>query len=425
MPVCADRLAMGSCWCRQLPAKVYSVYLLKRFLAELIVLLTLHAAQGRPGSRGGGPSAQPQAVVFVVEPDCLPLRERPLSKTKMTAEPNRPAADCDVSVLILFFNRPEPLARVFEAVRQARPARLFLYQDGPRGEQDTAGIEACRRVVEGVDWQCTVHRNYQAVNAGCNPSNYNAQRWAFTLTDKCIVLEDDSIPSQSFFPFCKELLDRYAEDERIVMISGFNSEERIDSPYDYTFTHWQAIWGWATWRRVVQAWDPTYAWMDDAYALQQVRALVKRRGMSPHMLRAAADHRSTGHPYYATLLWSTIVLQNGLAIAPTRNMVTNLGAVPGSVHYSSDLDTMPRRVRRMFTMPAYYLQGPLRHPPYVIEDVAYTQQIYRTYALGHPWIKVGRSLEELWLNLIRGRFGVIGKALRQRVRKWMGLVKHV
>ena len=59
----------------------------------------------------------------------------------------------DVSVLILFFNRPDQLSKVFEQVRLARPARLFLYQDGPRGERDLAGIEACRRVVEQVDWE--------------------------------------------------------------------------------------------------------------------------------------------------------------------------------------------------------------------------------------------------------------------------------
>lgn len=34
----------------------------------------------------------------------------------------------DVSVLILFFNRPKLLAQVFEQVKKARPARLFLYQ---------------------------------------------------------------------------------------------------------------------------------------------------------------------------------------------------------------------------------------------------------------------------------------------------------
>lgn len=126
----------------------------------------------------------------------------------------------DVSVLMLFFNRADSLQQVFEAVRQAQPARLFLYQDGPRGERDLPGIEACRRVVENIDWPCEVHRLYQEKNYGCDPSGFMSQQWAFSLTDKCIVLEDDVVPSPSFFPFCKEMLDRYENDERIGMIAG-------------------------------------------------------------------------------------------------------------------------------------------------------------------------------------------------------------
>ena len=99
----------------------------------------------------------------------------------------------DVAVLILFFNRPDHLRRVFDEVRKARPSKLFLYQDGPRGERDMPGIEACRRVVEDIDWQCEVHRKYQERNFGCDPSEYISQKWAFSIVDRCIVLEDDAV----------------------------------------------------------------------------------------------------------------------------------------------------------------------------------------------------------------------------------------
>ena len=101
----------------------------------------------------------------------------------MTLQPYK----TDVAVLILFFNRPDHLQKVFDEVRQARPSKLFLYQDGPRGERDIAGIEACRRVVENIDWQCDVHRKYQERNYGCDPSEYISQKWAFSIVDKCIV----------------------------------------------------------------------------------------------------------------------------------------------------------------------------------------------------------------------------------------------
>lgn len=69
----------------------------------------------------------------------------------------------DIAVLMLFFNRPDSFQQVFEEVKKARPSKLFLYQDGPRGEEDMPGIEACRQLVsdEQIDWECEVHRMYQ------------------------------------------------------------------------------------------------------------------------------------------------------------------------------------------------------------------------------------------------------------------------
>ena len=104
----------------------------------------------------------------------------------------------DVPVLILFFNRPQQLSQVFEQVRNARPSKLFLYQDGPRSEHDLPGIKACREVTDQIDWDCEVHRMYQEKNYGCDPSEYISQKWAFSMVDKCIVLEDDDVPSVSF-----------------------------------------------------------------------------------------------------------------------------------------------------------------------------------------------------------------------------------
>lgn len=116
---------------------------------------------------------------------------------------------------------------------------LLLYQDGPREgrEDDIAGIKKCREIAESIDWDCEVYRNYQEKNVGCDPSGYNAQRWAFSIVDKCIVLEDDVVPSQSFFGYCKELLDYYENDERIGLICGMNNKdvsENVQGSYSFT-----------------------------------------------------------------------------------------------------------------------------------------------------------------------------------------------
>ncbi|MCR4583161.1 MAG: hemolysin activation protein [Prevotella sp.] len=337
-------------------------------------------------------------------------------------------AKTDVAVLMLFFTRSDTFQKVFEAVRQARPSKLLLFQDGPRGEKDMAGIEACRQIVcdENIDWDCEVHRNYQAKNLGCDPSEYLSQKWAFSLVEKCIVLEDDDVPSQSFFPFCKEMLDRYADDERISMIAGFNiDEETPDCPYDYFFTSVFSIWGWASWRRVVDKWEGQYDFLDDKYAMRQLRALVKQRGYRQDAIQMFYDHRATGKEYYESIFWASMMLNSGLAVMPSKNLIQNLGLTTDSTHFSSSQLTTPHRLRRIFTMSTHELSFPLKHPPYVIEDVEYKERLYRVNAWNHPWLKIQNSLEELLLNLRHGNFRQIGTALTRRIRKWLGLAKHV
>ncbi len=336
-----------------------------------------------------------------------------------------PPSKIDVSVLILFFNRPDHLAEVFAEVRKARPARLFLYQDGPRGERDMPGIMACRKVVENIDWQCEVHRKYQERNYGCDPSEYLSQKWAFSVTDKCIVLEDDDVPSQSFFPFCKEMLDRYEHDERISMISGFNEDEVSPGvPDSYFFTSVFAIWGWASWRRVIDRWEGDYAFLDNPYHTHLLETIVKRRKYRSDFMRMCRQHRDSGKEYYESIFWASNLLNSSLAIMPTKNMINNLGLSADSTHFSGSIKTTPKAYRKIFTMQRHEIDFPLRHPKYVIENTDYKERLYKTNAWGHPWIKACRSFEELWLNLRYGQFKNIRDSFIRRLNKWTGKDKH-
>lgn len=327
----------------------------------------------------------------------------------------------DVAVLMLFFNRPDKFQQVFEQVRQARPSHLFLYQDGPRGERDMPGIMACRKIAENIDWECDVQRHYCEKNQGCDPSEYLSQCWAFSMVDKCIVLEDDDVPSQSFFLFCKEMLDRYEHDNRVWLISGFNEDEvSTDVPDDYFFTSTFSIWGWASWRRVIDTWDGTYSFLNDPNAVKLMNDIIRQRKYRKSMMDLTRRHKASGIPYYETIFWASMMLNNGLAIMPKRNLINNIGLTADSTHYSASEETTPHGLRKIFTMKRFELQFPLKHPRYVIDNVAYKERFYRRSAWGHPWIKLGRSLEELFLNLLYGNFRVIGKAITNRLHKTIG-----
>lgn len=347
----------------------------------------------------------------------------------------------DISVLLLFHARADHFSKVWEEVRKARPSRLFLYQDGPRlvdksgraitqveQSKDWQGIMECRSLVsdDKIDWQCEVHRLYQERNYGCDPSEFISQRWAFSLTDKCIVLEDDDVPSQSFFPFCKEMLDRYEHDERITMIAGFNTDETSpltpsqggETP-SYFFTRAFSIWGWASWARVVNHWDGEYGFVKDAGQWALLQDKTRKYGQRNEMLTLCQQHAAAGKEFYETIFWAYMMLHDGMAIMPKVNMINNIG-LDGGTHYATQLELQPRRLRRQFEMKRLELNFPLVHPAEVREYPDYQERWYLRNAWNNPWRKVQYSIEELWLNLCHGNFEVIIKSIKNRIRKTLG-----
>lgn len=346
----------------------------------------------------------------------------------------------DVSVLLLFFNRADHFSMVWAEVKKARPSRLFLYQDGPReGKDDMPGILACRELVkdEEIDWECEVHRNYQDKNYGCDPSGFMSHRWAFSLTDKCIVLEDDVVPSQSFFPFCKELLDRYESDERITMIAGFMVDESrgnelqnntrsvagAENDDSYFFTRVFSIWGWASWSRVVNNWDSDYNFVKDPSTFKRLKEKVAKYNQRADMPQMCVDHSLSGKQYFESIFWAYMLLHDGLAIMPKCNLINNVG-LDGGTHYSAQLELLPKRLRRQFVMPRMEIGFPLVHPRSVEEDKSYQNVFYLMNAWNNPCRKIQYSMEELWLNLRHGNVKKIYSSALNRLFKTLGMRKH-
>lgn len=327
----------------------------------------------------------------------------------------------DVPVLLIFFSRPGCFAQVFEQVKKARPSKLFLYQDGPRegNEKDVEGIRKCREIAENIDWKCEVHRYYQEKNFGCDPSEYIAQTWAFSFVDRCIILEDDDVPTQSFFPFCKELLERYKDDERINMICGMNNLETWDSPYSYLFTESGSIWGWATWKRVVDEWESKYDFLGDGYNKTLLYSCLNKSDINVKGKFKTWDmEKASGVEHYETLLGSNQFLRHRLNIVPTRNMIRNVGNTPeGSTHSMSSLDLIPKGIRRIYTMKSFEIDFPLKHPKYMINDVKYQEQLYRVMGFGHPWVQLWRRVEKAFLMIRHEGVSALVRKIKSKLRK--------
>lgn len=288
-------------------------------------------------------------------------------------------SEVDVSVLLLFFTRKEQTVRTFEQIRKARPARLYLYQDGPRfGRQDDVeNIAKCRQAVEDmIDWECDVHKFYQENNLGCDPSEFISQKWMFATEEKGIVIEDDDVMSVSFFRFCKELLDKYEHDTRINMICGMNHLGVYEEcPYDYFFSQGGgAIWGWASWRRVINQWDTNYTLLDDKYNISVLEANIGSEKMKG-FVSICKRHKASGREHYESIFGYNRYFNSTFNIVPKKNMTCNIGVAVESTHSVSNIKMLPKFVRRQLYMETHELDFPLKHPKCVLDEKIFKKKL--------------------------------------------------
>ena len=278
-----------------------------------------------------------------------------------------------IPVLFLVFNRPGTTKLIMDAIRAARPQRLYVAADGPRDDK-VGEAQVCaevRRLATDVDWHCEVRTLFREHNLGCRHAVSGAITWFFEQEPEGIILEDDCLPSQSFFPYCAELLARFRDDERIMSITGNNFQQNMAKyPYSYYFSVYTHIWGWATWSRAWRAYDDAMRLYPEYVDRNFTKSLSHSSKFSDYW-RGELDK-----VYYRQLdTWDYVWLfscwaNSGLTCTPRVNLVSNIGFGADATHcrYSGSSTS---------NLPRFDIETPLKHPPLIIRNAdadAYTTE---------------------------------------------------
>lgn len=232
-------------------------------------------------------------------------------------------------VTYLIYNRPEKTKRSFEVIRRARPTRLFIVADGPKDGLDSLAVADTREVVENIDWECEVTRIYSEKNMGCALRVSSGITEVFSIVDRTIILEDDIVASDDFFEFQELMLERYKNDERVMMVTGWNSFVQYPiGGYDGFFSKSSAIWGWGTWRR---AWshyrfDPLEDGEMDAIRVRQRLDSYMDDPFWVQYHLQCMDARIWSKLDTWDYQWAlTVYTQHGVSVTPVRNLCLNIG----------------------------------------------------------------------------------------------------
>lgn len=313
-------------------------------------------------------------------------------------------------VALIIFNRPDVTKRVFGEIAKARPRQLLVIADGPRPQRpgEPEKCAATRAIIERVDWECDVLKNYSDVNLGVGLRPVTGLRWVFEQVEEAIILEDDCVPHPTFFNYCDELLEKYRDDKRVMHISGDNWQfGQQQSPYSYFFSCYCYSCGWASWRRAFQYYDPQIKlwpslrdtpWLLDILGDPDAVEFWKNKfDLIYNLIRTTGIENFGGWDWlWLFACWA----HHGLSILPSANLISNIGFGEDSTHTRRTDD-------QRGNVPTVAMNFPLNHPPCMVRDTVADRAIVEQ--VGPP----PRQPQTLYYKLRRDCVEALPVSLRQ------------
>ena len=240
-------------------------------------------------------------------------------------------------ILLITWKRPEKTKKVLEAIKKIKPIKLYLACDGANDRDNSIQSKVLKNraiLDEEVNWDCEVKKLYSDKNNGCKLGVSKAISWFFDNEKEGIILEDDCVPHNDFFHFCEDMLDKYRFDERIWCISAHNLQKgEVHGDGSYYFSRYSHCWGWATWKRCWDFYDPNikeWPYIKKNKTLKQILDNNKQIKYWERIFDGLFNHSFPDTWDYQWTL--SCFINSGLTIIPNINLIKNIGFDEDATH---------------------------------------------------------------------------------------------
>jgi len=237
------------------------------------------------------------------------------------------------------YNRPAHVVRALRALARCpelADSPITIYCDGPKSGADDAARARIAEKRRAVRVLAPAHARVveREANLGLARSMRAGVSELCDAHGRAIVVEDDLEVSSTFLAFLDAALDRYADEPRVMQVSGYMF------PFDITrddalFLPSISCWGWGTWAR---AWAKLGSGASSYERLARDPALRRRfdlDGAYPYFEMLRAQHRGEVDSW--GIAWYLDVFANdGLVLYPRESLVANRGHDGSGAHREAD-----------------------------------------------------------------------------------------
>ena len=288
----------------------------------------------------------------------------------------------DIPVGLFLFKRIDTTLRIVDRISKVQPKKIYLISDQGRNDEEKLMVEKCRQAIEGmIDWECEIVKYYAMENRGVYENIGEGAKWVLQREKSAIFLEDDNLPEVSFFYFCRELLQKYEKEPRVLWICGTNylGKYEPDNGSSYMFTKHLLPCGWASWgEKFCKFYDGEMKTFSAKESRRTLKHQYENHALFRYQFRLFEktayllenDRKKSSWDYQ--MAYS--VRNNGVyGISPKYNQIENIGVDEFSEHGGTSFQDV--MTRRFCGMKSYFLNQPFIHPESIEVDKQYEKKI--------------------------------------------------
>ena len=257
-------------------------------------------------------------------------------------------------ILLFVYNRPEHLKQLIASLQanaEAAQSMLFIYTDAARNKADEEQVNKVREVIRHIDGFASIEVIERATNWGLARNIIGGVPEQIRRYGRVIVLEDDLVVAPYFLRFMNDALEAYKDEPQVghIQACDFTQDASLPDTFLIKFT---GSWGWATWERAWQHFNP------DGQALLnelESRRLTRRFDFNGNyrftrMLRRQVQGKNNS---WAIRWNASLFLKDILSLNVGRSLVQNNGFDGSGTHcgggnlYSSQLWMQPLPVEKI------------------------------------------------------------------------------
>lgn len=287
----------------------------------------------------------------------------------------------DIPVCLFIFQRKDTVLRIIDRISRVKPKKIYLMSDQGRNEEEKKRVQECREAVEAaINWNCEVIKDYAAENRGVFENIGMGAMRVFSQEEVAIFLEDDNLPEITFFSYCKQMLEKYKDNDRVVWICGTNYLGKYEnsSGESYMFTQHLLPCGWASWRKKYTKYYDSFFDTFNETIKERIKPLYRNNPLykqQMEVIQREYDRMKNGERFrsWDYQMCLSIRANDLLGISPANNQIKNIGVDAFSEH--GGVTFADKMTKRFCGMDSHPLEFPLKEPQTVLIDPIYEKKI--------------------------------------------------